>query len=63
MRKRPYGQYAVTLDNGEVWSEQFASHYFPVEVGDTVTIKKRWPSGYRLVTESGKGYNVTRLDR
>ena len=63
MRKRPHGQVVVTLDNGEVWSEQYASRGFLVRVGDTVTMKKsRFSSAYRLVDENGKGYEVTRLE-
>ena len=62
MRTRPHGQVAVTLDNGEEWSEQYASHGFLVRVGDTVTLKKsRFSSAYRLIDENGKGYSVTRL--
>jgi hypothetical protein len=62
MRTRPHGQVVVTLDNGEEWSEQYASHGFLVRVGDTVTLKKsRFSSAYRLINENGKGYSVTRL--
>ncbi|MCH8073757.1 MAG: hypothetical protein IIA09_17635 [Proteobacteria bacterium] len=49
------------LDNGQVWSEQTKSSYFPVKTGETATIKKRKYGGYRLVTESGKAYDVERL--
>ncbi len=63
MRKRPHGQVVVTLDNGEVWSEQYASRGFLVRVGDTVTMRKsRFSSAYRLVDGNGKGYAVTRLE-
>lgn len=64
MRTRPLGQVAVTLDNGEVWSEQYASHRFLVEVGDTVTMKKaRFSSAYRLVAPGGRGYSMIRLEQ
>ena len=59
--QRPGGEHVVTLDNGQVWSEEFSSTYFPVKIGDTVTIKKRRFSGFRLVTASGKGFAVERL--
>jgi hypothetical protein len=63
IRERPHGQKVVTLDNGEVWSEQFASRAFLVDVGDTVTMKRRTLSeGYRLVAPGGRGYTMTRLD-
>lgn len=58
---RPHGEHIVYLDNGQVWSEQTKSSYFPVNAGETVTIKKRKYGGYRLLTESGKAYDVERL--
>ncbi len=62
MDSRPHGQVVVTLDNGEVWSEQYASRAFLVKVGDTIELKKsRFSSGYRLVAPGGRGYEVTRL--
>jgi hypothetical protein len=55
------GVNVVTLDNGQVWAEDFSSRYFPVKIGDTITIKKRRFSGFRLVTESGKGFAIKRV--
>ena len=64
IRERPHGQKAVTLDNGEVWSEQYASRAFLVNVGDTVTMKKGLlSSSYRLVAPGGRGYKMTLLDQ
>lgn len=63
MRQRPHGQMVVTLKNGEVWSEQFASRAFLVDVGDTITMKKsRFTPAYRLVAPGGRGYKMTRLE-
>lgn len=59
--RRPHGEHIVYLDNGQVWSEQTKSSYFPVNAGETVTIRKRKYGGYRLITESGKAYDVERL--
>ena len=59
--RRPHGEHVVVLDNGQVWTEEFGSSYFPVEVGDPVTIKNRWLGGYRLVTASGRGYSIARV--
>jgi hypothetical protein len=56
-----HGEHVVYLENGEVWVEEVANSYFPVDAGDTVIIKKRMFGGYRLVTESGKGYRVKKL--
>lgn len=64
MRERPHGEVVVMLDNGEVWSEQFASRAFLVDVGDKVTMKRgRFSKGYRLVAPGGRGYQVTLLDQ
>jgi hypothetical protein len=41
--------------------EQIATRCFPVEPGDTTTVRKRRFGGYRLITESGKAHNVKKL--
>jgi len=64
IRERPHGQKAVTLDDGEIWSEQYASRAFLVNVGDTVTMKKGvLSSSYRLIAPGGRAYKMTRLDQ
>ena len=64
IQARPHGQKVVTLDDGEIWSEQYASGAFLVSVGDTVTMKKGMlSSSYRLVAPGGRGYKMTRLDQ
>lgn len=63
MRERPRGQMVVTLDNGETWSEQYASHSFLVNVGDTITMKSgKFSSAYRLVAPGGRAYRMTLFD-
>ncbi len=57
-----HGEHVVYLENGEVWAEEFANRYFPVDAGDTVVIKKRMFGGYRLISESGKAFRVKRYD-
>ena len=59
--RQPHGEHIVLLDNGQVWVEETASRYFGVDVGDTVTIRKRLFAGYRLVSPAGKGYEVERI--
>jgi hypothetical protein len=64
IRERPHGQMVVTLDNGETWSEQYASRAFLVDVGDTVTLKSRiFSSAYRLISPGGRSYQMTLLDQ
>jgi len=63
IRERPHGQKVVTFDDGEIWSEQYASRAFLVNVGDTVTMKKGMlSSSYRLVAPGGRAYKMTLLD-
>lgn len=59
--QQPRGEHIVFLDNDQVWVEEFKNSYFPVEIGDSVTIRKRRFGGFRLVTDSGKTYRVKRL--
>jgi len=59
--RQPRGENGVVLENGEVWQEPTASRYFPVEPGDRVTFKKRMFGGYRMVTESGKAFSVSKV--
>ena len=64
IHERPHGQKAVTLDDGEIWSEQYASGAFLVNVGDMVTMKKGLlSSSYRLIAPGGRGYRMTLLDQ
>lgn len=58
---RARGEHVVVLENGQVWRQEFASRYFPVEPGDEITVRKQFFGGYRLTTESGKGYRVERV--
>ena len=59
--QQPRGEHVVYLENGMVWQENVKNSYFPVEVGDTVTFKKRRFGGYRLITDSGRAYEMKRL--
>jgi hypothetical protein len=64
IRERARGQMVITLDNGESWSEQYASRGFLVEVGDSVTMKKGLlSSSYRLIAPGGRSYKMTRIDQ
>lgn len=61
LARQPHGEWVIALDNGQVWAEEFASRGLRIDVGDTVTIKKRRFQGYRLVTASGRAVAVERL--
>src|SRR5262245_54055644 len=61
MEKGPHGELVFTLDNGQVWMQKQAVGYFPVRVGDAVSVKARALGSFQLVTSSGKATHVTRV--
>jgi hypothetical protein len=60
IRKRPYGELVIYLDNDQVWEQDHVDRRFRLSAGDTVTIKKGTFAGYRLSGESNKSIQVTR---
>lgn len=60
IRKRPYGEMVMRLDNGQTWEQKHVDRRFKLSVGDTVTIKKGKVSGYRLSGSGNKTIQVTR---
>ncbi|HEX7116952.1 MAG TPA: hypothetical protein VF193_17630 [Steroidobacter sp.] len=61
LKTLPYGEWVITLDNGQVWVQKFPTKQFRVEVGDRVTIKAGVLKSYLLVTESGRSTRVSRM--
>jgi len=53
--RRPQGGIVLTLDNEQVWAEQDPGGYFPLKVGDSVTLKPGLLGGYLLTASSGHG--------
>jgi hypothetical protein len=62
VRWRKYGEFVVTLDNGQVWEQTEPMPSAIVKVGDTVTIKKALFGSFTLVTAGRIGTKVRRLD-
>ena len=60
IRKHPYGELIIRLDNGQVWEQNHVDRRFKLRVGETVTIKKGTFSGYRLSGSSNRSIQVTR---
>jgi len=60
--KRTRGEYVVTLDNGQVWTEKNAEPYLRIKVGDTVRIKRIKMGGYRLVGRGNRATAVIRVE-
>jgi len=60
IRKHPYGELIVSLDNGQIWEQEHVDRRFKLRVGDTVTIRRGKVSGYRLSGKANKTIQVTR---
>jgi hypothetical protein len=59
--KRPRGELVFTLDNGQVWAQKEAGTYFPVKVGDPVSILAGTLGSFRLVV-ANRATPVTRME-
>jgi hypothetical protein len=59
--RRPRGEMVFTLDNGQVWAQKDVGAYFPVKVGDPVTILAGTLGSFRLVV-ANRSTAVTRVD-
>jgi hypothetical protein len=57
--RQPRGEIVLTLDNGQVWVQKTATSWFPIEVGDQITITAGALGSYRL-SNSGRSTAVTR---
>jgi hypothetical protein len=62
VRFRKYGEFVVTLDNGQVWEQNDPMSSAVVRVGDTVTVKKAVLGSYTLVTAARVATKVHRVD-
>lgn len=62
VRKLPYGEHVVTLDNGQVWVEKDATYAFKIEVGDEAVIKKGNFGGYKLMGRGRRSTPVRRVE-
>jgi hypothetical protein len=58
---RGRGELVVTLDNGQVWAQNEAVAYFPLNVGDTVKIHSAALGSYLLLTPAKRTTKVTRV--
>jgi hypothetical protein len=62
VRFRKFGEFVVTLDNGQVWQQNEPMSSAIVRVGDTVTVKKAVLGSYTLVTAARVATKVHRVD-
>jgi hypothetical protein len=61
LKFKPRGEFIVTLDSGEVWAQNEAVAYFPLNVGDKVQIIRAALGSYMLLAPSKRSAKVTRL--
>jgi hypothetical protein len=59
--RRPTGEFVVTLDDGQVWSQIESYPAVRLSAGETVTIKKASLGSYLLVTSTDVGTRVKRI--
>jgi hypothetical protein len=52
VEKRARGELVVTLDNGQVWAQKEVGPYFPIKVGDAVSIIAGTLGSHKLVVAS-----------
>jgi hypothetical protein len=62
VRFKKYGEFVVTLDNGQVWEQNEPMPSAIVRVGDTVTVKKAALGSYSLITVRRVATRVRRVD-
>ena len=62
VRFRKFGEFVVTLDNGQVWEQTEPMPSAIVKVGDEITVKKALFGSFTLVTAGRIGTKVRRID-
>ena len=60
IEKRARGELVVTLDNGQVWAQKETGAYFPLKVGDPVSILAGTLGSFRLIA-GNRATAVTRV--
>jgi hypothetical protein len=61
LRTRPYGEFVVTLSNGQEWVQKELDKSVHVKVGDQITIKPGTLGSYFLNGAKGAATRVTRV--
>jgi hypothetical protein len=60
LRRRPYGELIILLDNQQIWEQKHVDRRFRLEIGEQVTIKRGAVGGYRLSGSSNNSIQVAR---
>jgi hypothetical protein len=58
---KPYGEFILTLDNGQVWEQLERSETFIIKAGDGIVIKKAKLGSFLLTADSGATTRVRRV--
>jgi hypothetical protein len=61
LSNKPYGEFVVTLDNGQVWQQNEAKSTFVIKEGEAVVIKPAKFGSFMLTTASGATTRVHRI--
>lgn len=59
--RKPYGEYVIELDNGQVWEQPEKKSSFEIKAGDTVRITPGALGSYFLAVDSGGSTKVRRI--
>ena len=59
--KKPYGEYVIELDNGQVWEQPEKKSSFEIKPGDTIRITPGAMGSYFMLVDSGGSTKVRRI--
>lgn len=59
--QKPYGEYVIELDNGQVWEQPEKKSSFSIKTGDTVRITPGAMGSFFLMVEAGSSTKVRRI--
>jgi transcription antitermination factor NusG len=59
--RKPYGEYVIELDNGQVWEQPEKKSSFEIKAGDTVRITPGVMGSFFLVVDQGGSTKVRRI--
>jgi hypothetical protein len=59
---QPLGEFVITLDNDQVWTQKRPESSVKPRVGDSVIIKPAAMGSFLLVTKSGRSTRVARVE-
>lgn len=59
--QRPYGEYVIELDNGQVWEQPEKKSSFQIKPGDTVRITPGAMGSFFMVVDAGSSTKVRRI--